>query len=268
MQHQCATKETLTVDELIVAHVRRVLDCIRMSKSQLGCFHEFFNLGPLRQEMKLLINLFRVELAKSNISFPNIKCGRKSTNSDCLSSMTVQEALSQVLLTNPLPATPKVYLTTRTPTVEVSKNHSKNMYGRAKLHIPDPNTSVPDVIQLPPTPSSIRSDITLAARYFCLLESLMKLVHTTHLQAKSPNPTETPKAADPISVSLARIHQARRVLNRLSRRVLNRLCEVVDRINSRRHVDRILINLRRRSTAKSLMFMIDQERHKKSPWRI
>ncbi|KAF5401218.1 hypothetical protein PHET_05043 [Paragonimus heterotremus] len=174
--------------------------------------------------------------------------------------MKVQEALSQVLSINPLPTTPKVYLTTRTPTVELSKNNGKNTYGRAKLHIPDPNTTVPDVVQLPHTPSPIRLDITLATRYFCLLESLMKLVYTTHLQAKSPNPTETPGAADPINVSLARIHQARRVLNRL--------CEVVDRINSRRNIDRILINLRRRSTAKSLMYMIDQERHKKSPWRI
>ncbi|KAA3681888.1 uncharacterized protein DEA37_0001637 [Paragonimus westermani] len=260
MQHQCTTKEALMVNDLIVAHVGRVLNCIRIIKSQLGCFYEFANLEPLRQEVKLLTNLLCVEVAKSNISFPSTKSGKMSPNSDCSSSMTAQEALSQVLSTTPLPATPKVYITTRTSALDASKNNGKNSYGRAKLHIPDSNTTVPDLVQLPPTPNSVHLDITLATRSFCLLESLMKLVYTTHLQRKSPNPTETPGAIDPISMSLVHIHQARRVLNQLR--------EVIDRINNRRHVDRILINLRRRSTIKSLMYMIDQESNKNSPWRI
>ncbi|KAF6770328.1 hypothetical protein AHF37_11557 [Paragonimus kellicotti] len=84
--------------------------------------------------MKLLMNLFRVEAAKSNKSFASVKCGRKSTNSDCLSSMTVQEALSQVLSTSPLPTTPKVYLTTRAPTVELcERSDSMSKYRTDRL---------------------------------------------------------------------------------------------------------------------------------------
>ncbi|KAG5446293.1 hypothetical protein CSKR_110332 [Clonorchis sinensis] len=247
MPQQEQLEHVSTESEQIVTCIKRILDSIRCIKPQLVCFYRSINLDVLGLQIKQLCSLLRsdsdsraVKQEKTDNSPPP---GQDSLSSVCRTKLPVKK--------------PTVYKVIRPTRYDSGKAHKT--YGRAKLNMGD-NIVQENIQGVVNSATAIRVDITHATKMLCLLEDLIRMFHRKYCKRGKPD-IKVPSQTDvPVSNSSREISQLRRTFGSLS--------ECVSRINSRRHMDRILIHLRRRSTANSLIYLIDQERHKKSPWRL
>ncbi|CAH8631367.1 unnamed protein product [Dicrocoelium dendriticum] len=258
-----AEEERASADKPIQECITRILQYIRQIKSQIGCFHQFINVEPLKKEFKTLTGLLRAGTNRVDTCDQDKIDGSRgqtetSVHRQSKSAIPIHDVIASALALDSPSRKPTIYKTLQPVPAEVVKG--SKAYGRAKVNVPDiwnPPAAVPEGHLLPPMPNTFRLDIMLASRYLCLLESLMRLTQESRKSALQ-NPINCAEDGKyPLSLRLQH-----------ARQTLNRLIEAADRINGRKHVDRILIHLRRRSTAKSIMYMIDQERHRKAPWRM
>ncbi|TPP63738.1 hypothetical protein FGIG_01948 [Fasciola gigantica] len=246
--------------------IRRILNRIDQVKLQLASFHLFIQVTGLKQDVYTLISLIRSETNQPT-SCSGTRSDHRGQSSCSFSTPRTsricyapQETINQVLQLHVLPRKPIIYATFRDNSTDLIK--ANKYYHRTKSSNTSDNNGINpnDTIQLNTSPHSVRQSITLVTKSLCVLEHLLKLILIKYPHLKQS--LESLKSLDDQkSVSwLIRTHQLRRLTSGI--------VDAVDRINNRRHVDRVLIHLRRRSTAKSLMYLIDQEKHKKSRWRL
>ncbi|VDP91007.1 unnamed protein product [Echinostoma caproni] len=172
-----------------------------------------------------------------------------------------QDSINPVPKVKGLIRNPVVYTTLRDGCADLSKA-SKYCHRIKSSSTGDTNGPCSnETIQLTVSPHSVRQAITTASKSLSMLRHMLRMNLTVHSDPKQS--ADLPRGLNEISKSLAGMPRGHQL-----RRIMNTIAEAAERINSRRHVDRVLIHLRRRSTAKSMMYLIDQERHKKSPWRL
>ncbi|TGZ58507.1 hypothetical protein CRM22_009604 [Opisthorchis felineus] len=247
MPQQEQLEHVSTESEQIVTCIKRILDSIRCIKPQLVCFYRSINLEVLGLQIKQLCSLLRSDSDSRAV---------KQDKTDH-SPPPGQDSLLSVCRTKFLVKKPTVYKIIRPTRYDSGKAHKT--YGRAKVNVGD-NIVQENIQGVVNSATAIRVDITHATKVLFVLEDLIRMLYRKYCKRrktdiKVPNQTEVQATNNSHEIS-----QVRRSFGSLS--------EYVTRINSRRHMDRILINLRRRSTANSLIYLIDQERHKKSPWRL
>ncbi|CAL8076593.1 unnamed protein product [Calicophoron daubneyi] len=257
MPHSSYQRDASYDYEQAWACTTRILECIERIKPQLACFHLFVRVDSLKQEFRYLAHLLHADLTRpctrsasrlEKISTKGIFASARLKKS----SVPAQEAVDKSLGLNILPRKQLVYATVRPNVGDVSKvvKHCNRLkQSLAEKTAIDPN----DTAQVLPSYHTARMDINLATKSLCVLEGLTVLISTMLPQQMHAN-------EECNTYVLSMIHQMRKMLNKI--------VETASRINNRRHVDRILIHLRRRSTAKSFIYLIDQEKHKKSPWRL
>ncbi|KAA0190645.1 hypothetical protein FBUS_02092 [Fasciolopsis buskii] len=249
-------------DEPIRQCIERILNRINQVKSQLSSFFHFIQVLGLKQDVYTLISMIKSETNQTTSSSTTRADHRGQTTCPMSTRATrkcytPQETINQVLQMCTLPRKPMVYATVRDSNADVIKVN-KYCHRMKLLNAGDATRN--DPVQLNVAPQDVRQSITLVTKSLCLLEHLLKLILIKHPSLKQ-NLEHLNNSDDSKSFNwLIRTHQLRRLINGI--------VEAVNRINNRRHVDRVLIHLRRRSTAKSMMYLIDQEKHKKSPWRL
>ncbi|CAH8846600.1 unnamed protein product [Trichobilharzia szidati] len=244
----------------------KITEDLHELKSQLPSFYRFINIGALRRDIKLLVNLCQTNDSPLTTSGTNSRTDRMSAHCKledytCLSAE--QDSVSDTFHSEEMiKHTPTVYSTC---TVQTGTDTPKwrKLCGRAKLSTAEQLISnANQTLQVSITPHNIRYGINSVCQEIYTLQILLEnLKILTQKVIDSQRKME--KAVDYDGLNNFLHSNALKM-----RKIMLRLVEYVEKINNRRFIDRILLHLRRRSTASYFLYLIDQEKGEKAKWKI
>ncbi|VDQ09194.1 unnamed protein product [Trichobilharzia regenti] len=244
----------------------KITEDLHELKSQLPSFYRFINIGGLKRNIKLLVNLCQTNESSlhNTTSGTNSRTDRMSAHFkledyNCLS--VEQDSVSDTFHSGEIKHTPTVYSTCTVQTGDTPK--WRKLCGRAKLSAVEQLIyNANQTLQVSMTPHNIRYGINSVCQEIYTLQILLenlKVLTQKLIDSQSRNEK---------SVDYEGVNKFLRSNTLKMRKIMLRLVEYVEKINNRRFIDRILLHLRRRSTASYFLYLIDQEKGEKAKWKI
>lgn len=246
----------------IVLQITIILRCIFLLRHQLFSFYRFIDAGSLKQETKRLALLFTAEINHVP-TIDSANCGKlvKGNSDDQKGSLEtnayVEDILDDLLSARTFPSIPRVYKV-KLPDASEQNGHcrpqSRPKLAASEKAVFNANRS----LQCSNLSYCARFDIASVTKWLTLIELNLNLIQSS---IAKPPLSDSNNCLDDETNNIPAIHVLK------VKRLVNKVCDASERINGRRHIERILMNLRRRSATKELIYLIDQERLKKTRWK-